>query len=845
MKQRIHIVRLLIYLAPLTALIPVAQVIVDWMEVSRMIESPGVEVPVRGYDWITWQEENGLISASHVFPRSPAARAGIQKGDVFFQLNYQQYFNAEDLMHAIAGVSPGDGYVYSLIREGQALDVYVPATRYPVFLYPLSGTLWQFSVWGFMLGAFFHLLGLFIVGPLAVRSRHARFSLLLIVVSSFWMFGNLLRLLMVEVIGPPATGGGYDHLFQALTLAGLAGLIGFPALLLHKVLADTRFFQQSSSALYYLPIYLPPCVLGLAAILTTTVGSIGPLTQNGLIAPLLFYASCYIGVAASLVLMLYLLKPSQAEEVVGGWNRVGSITTLVLALFAAFAVLGIVPVLGNVSDTMAGWLIVAGQLLSIGPVILVTLATLKHGKFNQVVSRGLTYLTVLGLIFFCFVAGLSIIDPYLERMGASRNVVAGAYVVLLLLIFERLARRMRLYAAGFFATDQQQTRKALANFQEKLHTLVDYDSLARHTAQAIGLAFRTRSASVFLRPSRHDKTWVSSAFHPEPPYLTERALSRIWPYIQNEPHIWSLNAEINESNLPEDVQVLLQERGAALAIPVIGNDGPTGLLIPGPKRSRRAVFNLEDLDLLRSLSSQLALAMERIHLIEREKALARESAEAQLVALRAQINPHFLFNALNTIISFIEERPEEAEEAVEHLAAIFRHILQTGSNAFVSLEEELALVSHYLSIEQARFGPSLRVEQTLEPDIRSYPVPAFAVQTLVENAVKHGLEKQRGGGRLQICCRRIGMESMIEIKIQDSGIGIPALFGAGQSEAANRDFFGIGLRNVSMRLEQLYGRNDLLIIHSTPETGTTVRLLLPEQDDSRPLKYATDMMGSV
>ena len=209
-------------------------------------------------------------------------------------------------------------------------------------------------------------------------------------------------------------------------------------------------------------------------------------------------------------------------------------------------------------------------------------------------------------------------------------------------------------------------------------------------------------------------------------------------------------------------------------------------------------------------------------LVEREKNLIRVSAEAELKALRAQINPHFLFNALNTIISLIEERPEEAEETVQHLAAIFRHILQTSSRTFVTLEAELQLVDHYLAIEKARFGDRLTVERHLDAAIRSHPVPAFVIQTLVENAVKHGLEKQRGAGVLKII-GRMTPAGVPEICIWDSGAGIPALF----ENPEDTSFYGLGLKNVASRLEKLYGRTDLLTIQSTPENGTEVKLLLP------------------
>ena len=819
-------------LTALAALIPLGRIAVDYVEVWRKAPGLAAAPAERGYDWVTWREEDGLIRAAYVFPRRQDNGMGLREGDGLYRLDYRQYFNLDNLQNAIDGIAPGSIRTYSVLRGERMEEAQVDVlfTRYPTFLYPLSPSLWQFSVWGFVFGAFFHVIGLVIAAPLVRRSRTARFSLLVIAVSSLWIFGNLLRLLMVHLLGPPTPGSAADTVFQTLTLLGLVGWIGFPALLLHKVLNDVDQVGDRRLGPLRLVIYLPMAVLGLAALLTTLRGSLGPLSLDGLIGPILFYACCYIGAAAAFVLSLYLIRPKKAEDFMGGWPRAGTIIMLLFSLLFGLSILGVVPLLGAVNDTMVGWLVVSAQLLSIVPVVLVSLATLRHGKIDQVLSRALTYFTALGMIFFAFVGGMALVEPFLMRNEISSTIVAGLYVVLLLVIFERLARRLRVYAAQFFATDRQQARQRLSRFQEHIRSILDYDTLARETMETVCEAFQIRSGRIFLRPSGLSGPWISSAYHPEPPYLTERVMKLVWPHLQREGTIWARNPELNESQLPEDLSLLLQERRVDLAVPILGDGAALGLLVLGPKRQRRAVYNLEDLDMLRSLSGQLALAVERLNLVERERALVRESAEAQLSALRAQINPHFLFNALNTIVSLIEEHPEQAVEAVEHLAAIFRHILHTGGRPFVSVQDEFALVSHYLSIEQARFGPRLQIERRLDPTLRSLPVPAFAVQTLVENAVKHGLEKRRNGGTLRLICQPTP-EGLAEVVVADSGIGIPALFGQSEAPVLDGTFFGIGLRNVAARLEKLYGRDDLLRMASDPETGTTARLLLPLTSD--------------
>lgn len=813
---------------PFLVLIPIGQVIFEWIEFARFVPLSTVQVSERGFDWVFWQDVDGSIEATYVLQTGPENETGIQQGDVFFALDDQQYFNVEQLREAIEGISPGSVHSFIVLRgedEGSVVKD-VRFTRYPTFLYPLSAPLWQFSIWSFTLAAFFHVLGLLIVVPVALRSRkatRAQFSLWLIVSSSLWIFGNWIRLMMIEGIAPPGNPGSwYDTLFQTLTYISLVGWIGFPALLLRKVLGDTHLMGAGRLGRIHILIYLPAFVLGAAATIAAIRGSVGPFSLDGLVAPILFYACGYVAAAAALVLALYMVQPEETEENIGGWSRTGSALILVVSLLMALLVLGVLPLFGAVPDITAGWLIVSAQLLSLAPVILVSLATLRQGNIDQILTRALTYLTALGLIFFAFIGLLELLQRYVPGFYVSQKILAAFVVVLLLVVFERVGRRLRLYATRFFATDRQALRQTLSRYQELMGKILNLSDLCQQTVQVLGKAFHARSVLLFIRPTDSASTWISGAYHPEAPFLTERVASRIWEDLEENGRIWAVVPELNESDVSFETHEILSMRRAALAAPIMVDDVMEGLLVLGPKKHRRAVYNLEDADLVRGLSGQLALAIERLLLVEREKALIRVSAEAELKALRAQINPHFLFNALNTIISLIEERPEEAEETVQHLAAIFRQVLQTSSRTFITLDEELQLVNHYLSIEKARFGKRLQVEQSLASSLRSHLVPAFVIQTIVENAIKHGLEKKRGKGKLKIT-GQVNEDGIAEVCIWDSGVGIPHLF----EDANDTSFYGIGLQNIATRLEKLYQKKDLLRIHSEPGSGTEVRLKLP------------------
>jgi two-component system, LytTR family, sensor kinase len=814
---------LILVFSAIVVLFPGLRMAQDWYALSRLLPDVPQRASVAGFDWVHWEDDDGAIVASYVFPRGPAAHAGIRSGDVFYELEHQQYFTATDLKRAVDGVSPGLSRTYFLVRDGEFHGATVRFTQYPTFLYPLSGALWYASLWGFIIGSFLHILGLAIVGPLALRSRKALLAFVLIGFSALWMFSNALRILMIEFGGPPEPLGGASlFLFKALTAVGLVGWIVFPALLLRSVVGQTRLFESRPVRLILPLVYIPPVVLGFAALQALLTGSFGPIGIDALIALLLFYACTYVAAAAALVVAVRVMRLKGGEALTGGWSRIGSVVILAFSAMGALAVFGALPFFGAVTDVTAGWLILAAQLFYIAPVALVTDATLRHGKVDVVLNRFITSASFLGLLFLAFVGGMTLLDPYLSHNGASHHVVTGIYLLILLILFEWGARRLRVPVSRLLMTERLRARQKLAGFQERMRDIIDVESLARETIEAVGRALRARSAILFLQPDGTQDRWITATYHPESPYLTTRVFSLIWPHVSEDGRIWSRNPELNESAMPIHLSRMLEEKGASLAVPIRGDGAPIGLLVMGFKRNRRAVYNLEDVDRLRSLSGQLAIAVERLHLVEREKELVRKSAEAQLVALRAQINPHFLFNALNTIISMISERPKEAELIVEHLAVIFRHILTIGGQNYVTLSDEVRLVSRYLAIEQARFGEKLQVTIEIDPTTETHLVPAFAVQTLVENAVKHGLEKRREGGCIEIRShhRKTGV---VEVVVTDSGVGISGLLPGDE----NQGFFGIGLSNVYERLRQLYGRNDLMRIESSPETGTRVTLILP------------------
>lgn len=268
--------------------------------------------------------------------------------------------------------------------------------------------------------------------------------------------------------------------------------------------------------------------------------------------------------------------------------------------------------------------------------------------------------------------------------------------------------------------------------------------------------------------------------------------------------------------------------GAAITVPIRLHGETTGAIRLQP-RANSPQFLSEDFDLLTSLAEAFSFLLENLRL--REKRLEQEKREQQLVlnanrselkALRAQVNPHFLFNALNTIASLIPRQPDRAERTIEQLAELFRYTLRRSDREWVTLEEELEVVSAYLDVEQARFGDRLATRIDASAEARQMRIPAMIVQTLVENAVKHGVGGIRTQGLVEVNAEVSA--SGLHIAVGDNGPGFPAV----AARAFPPDNGGYGLRNIRERLQGHFGQTASLTIDRDAALGmTVVRVRLP------------------
>jgi two-component system LytT family sensor kinase len=193
--------------------------------------------------------------------------------------------------------------------------------------------------------------------------------------------------------------------------------------------------------------------------------------------------------------------------------------------------------------------------------------------------------------------------------------------------------------------------------------------------------------------------------------------------------------------------------------------------------------------------------------------------EARLAALTSQINPHFLFNTLNSVSSLIRTNPEQARSVVYRLSSILRRLLRKTDN-LTPLREELAFIDNYMTIEMVRFGEKLRFIKDIDPQTLDRMVPSMLLQPLIENSIRHGLATKVDGGMIRV--RSYLADGRLHLVVEDDGVGIP------ETRLATLFEQGIGVSNVNERMKVLYGPDYRMWIDSKPGEGTRTGIEIPD-----------------
>jgi two-component system, LytTR family, sensor kinase len=363
----------------------------------------------------------------------------------------------------------------------------------------------------------------------------------------------------------------------------------------------------------------------------------------------------------------------------------------------------------------------------------------------------------------------------------------------------------------------------------------DYRTLLRELSEKLaGLRSETEIADAVQTTAR--QSLELRAAH----LVALENLSRTSPPPSNWPHSHGPEPDwLNAVNDGELVELDCQHPYYAghtqdeieLLVPVRSEGRVTHMLAISPGPARRGLVTHE-VNYLRSVAAQFGHRLDALHMEERlivaqsrEAVLLQQVTEAELRALRAQVNPHFLFNSLNSIANLVVTNPEQAETMTLRLARVFRHVLANSARPLIALHEEVEFLETYLQIEEARFGSRLQVKIAVDPAVAMEQIPSLMLQPIVENALKHGLGPKPGPGHLWITAEADG--NQVRLRVEDDGVG-PAI-GVLKLNGSDGRSNGVGLENVAQRLNALYQDQGRMTIEVRQAGGTRVTILLPRE----------------
>jgi two-component system LytT family sensor kinase len=257
-------------------------------------------------------------------------------------------------------------------------------------------------------------------------------------------------------------------------------------------------------------------------------------------------------------------------------------------------------------------------------------------------------------------------------------------------------------------------------------------------------------------------------------------------------------------------------RRAAVVAPLTVNEERIGTVVALYEPAGR--LGPDDVRVVEEVAALVSAQIELAAITEQGERLA----SAELRALRASISPHFVYNSLAAIASYIHSRPEEARELLTEFAAFTRYAFR-GERPHVTLADELHYVEKYLRLEQARFGERLRLRVRVAPEVLHAVVPVLSLQPLIENAVRHGVESRVGPATVEIIGIDLGVD--VELRVCDDGKGMDA---DQIADALRGNSGGLGVSNVDRRLRATFGDEYALQIDSAPGRGTTVVMTVPK-----------------
>ena len=758
-----------------------------------------------GDDWINWEtSEYGTIAQStHPLLRYKTwgAHRGqrfntVEKRDKLERIEGENIEHASEVDQRMRNLPPGSMRTFYLTKPkniGGFLDYssgsdpiqFTNAFRLS-FSFTQNGTYWKISLWLLGLGSFIALIMLFILIPLIQGNQlQYRPTLALILAGLVFFLLQLVHQLYIIVdTGPPNIF--FEKLFILIYMGVLiVYLVNYfyikalkkpYAVIIPSVLVGIWFVYQAfdiifvrETLLYYHDLIEQICILYL-------------------------YIHILGGTAIFMATRYSIRQPLAIR------NFLGLVFSAFIALLGFLQYgLGITFMPTSGEHGMAMY-----YLMLFFPLVNAAILQLQFGKVILVVTRSIQYLVFFMVSIALYLLITQVFD-YLEQENPYQRFLEFASFLVSILVLRQVYIANANKVAKYFITAQQENTQNFRTFIAKIPQYSSSRQLRKDLVDQLMSYFNADAVHIWWREDSEE-----SGDYPDMP---NEQYERIYRELTTDNQsLWSKNKEIASFRFVGRLEEVVLKSNYNLICPITVSEDLYALLMLGKKK--RGVYNLADLELISQLIQQTQLTLNVIQLITREKSLIQQKYEADLMALRSQINPHFLFNTLNSLTELVHESPEMAEDAIEKLSFIFRYTTKESSKNLVPIRNEIKLVSTYLELEKIRFGERLTFHIDVKPEVMDHLVPAFVLQTLVENCIKHGIAKVLHPGIVSI--KAFEEDGYMKVHVRDNGPGIDH----------SRIFKSTGLSNTIRRFENIYGLKNLLEFINTGE-GTLVQVKVP------------------
>lgn len=765
------------------------------LEWSKLVGQSDYEIEnFGGNDWVTWEDRDEGVVAKRIHPlvksNAQMKERYFKEGDILKRLEYQDVYKSEMINQFSYHTPPGTVVLYWVDRPGSVQpgggwkSLFLENSVRPRFTFIDEIWLWSLQPWILVVGVFVSLISILIIFPIVRRAPRETWRIFLVVTFSFLVFMTmslhhlnllvsnsynntnfeqfftLMMALLLPLYGIVTIFGRLNNKQQLLSILPLA-IFGYAFYKISNTVYGLAFFQDARTVEIFVMVFFG--ILVLSMLLLSMIQNWKGRSKIDKVFHIL--ALIYV----SPLVVIYHLDISNYAE-----TAISSELTDVLIYGAVF-----IPLINA-----------AAAQLKFGRVSLVLTGTL------QIVVASATILLLYFLLHFS-----------LEYFGFHikyQSYLELSLIILAVLVLRAIYKLNEPRIKRYFVLAQQNRRDKIDRFIASISQYPSSKKLLTDLVSALEEYFETDTVGIRIK----GEPIVGKEID-----LDQDKFEHLYQNLKSSGRFWTRNRQIAQDTQLAEADKMLLSLPFQLATPITINEKIYGILMVGKKR--RGVFNLEDQELIQRINQQTRLTLGVLHLLEREKLLMQKNYEANLTALRSQINPHFLFNTLNTISALIHDDPDDAEIAVEKLAYIFRYTLKNSDKATVALKDELSLVKTYLEIEKIRFGERLQLKFEIPEHLLEVNLPAFVVQTVIENCIKHGIAKIIGKGIVSIKISDDGY--LVRCEIEDNGPGIDL----------SRIHASTGLSNSHTRMAQIYGRDDLLLFENTGN-GTKVTILLPK-----------------